>query len=199
MSEPASPHAGPPPEALLARGLRSVFTLANAVTLARLAATPLLVADIRAGFHASCGLLFLYAVATDLVDGRLARRRGEVSRLGGLFDHATDAIFVGAGLAALASLGRLTPVLPVLVMASFVQYVLDSSAHRGRALRASALGRVNGIAYYLLLGIALIRDALAFASPSDATLRFLAWTLVATTVVSMADRALATVSSTRRR
>jgi len=199
MPEPASPHAGPPPDALLPRGLRSVFTLANVVTLARLAVTPLLVADIRAGFHASCALLFAYAVATDLVDGRLARRRGEVSRLGGLFDHATDAIFVSAGLAALASLGRLTPVLPVLVMVSFLQYVVDSNAHRGSALRASALGRVNGVAYYVLLGTVLLRDALALASPSDPAIAFLAWTLVVTTVLSMVDRAHAAVSATRRR
>jgi len=199
MSEPASPHAGPPPEALLPRGLRSVFTLANVVTLARLAATPLLVVDIRAGFHASCGLLFLYAVATDLVDGRLARRRGEASRLGGLFDHATDALFVTGGLGALASMGRVTHVLPVLVMASFLQYVVDSNAHRGRALRASSLGRVNGIAYYVLLGAVLLRDALALAAPSDGAVAFLAWTLVASTVVSMADRAYAAVSATRHR
>lgn len=199
MSEPATPRPGPPPEALLPRGPRSLVTLANGVTLARLAVTPLLAADLRAGFHASCGLLFLFAVATDLVDGRLARRCGAASRLGGLFDHGTDAIFVTVGLGALASLGRLTPWLPALVMASFLQYVIDSNAHRGRVLRASALGRTNGIAYYGLLGAVLLRDALAAGSPSDAVIRLLAWALVATTLLSMADRAASAIRSRRRR
>jgi phosphatidylglycerophosphate synthase len=191
MSEPGSRDAVPPREALVARGPCSALTLANGVTLARLGAAPFLAAGVLDGFHASCGLLFLCAVATDFADGRLARRRGEATRLGGFLDHATDAIFVTSGLAALASLRRLTPLLPVLVMVSFLQYTIDSNAHRGHALRASALGRANGIAYYALLGTALLRDALAFATPSDAAIRSLAWALVASTVISIADRARA--------
>ncbi|HVP28764.1 MAG TPA: CDP-alcohol phosphatidyltransferase family protein [Myxococcota bacterium] len=191
MTEPAPTRAGFPDEPPLPHGIGAVLTLANLVTLARLAAAPLLAADVQARFHASCGLLFVYAVATDLVDGRLARRRGEASRLGGLFDHATDAIFVATGLGALAKLGLLTPLLPALVLLSFLQYVVDSRVHRGLPLRASSLGRVNGISYYVLLGTVLIRDALALGGPSDRAVAFLAWTLVATTVVSMADRAVA--------
>ena len=37
------------------------------------------------------GRLFVVAVATDLADGRVARRRGEVTPLGGFADHAVDA------------------------------------------------------------------------------------------------------------
>ena len=42
-------------------------------------------------------------------------------------------------------------VLPGLVAAAFVQYTLDSRALAGQRLRASALGRWNGIAYFVLL------------------------------------------------
>jgi phosphatidylglycerophosphate synthase len=39
-------------------------------------------------------------VATDWLDGRIARRFGETSALGGFLDHVTDAAFVSLGLAA---------------------------------------------------------------------------------------------------
>lgn len=67
--------------------------------------------------------------------------------------------------------------------------MLDSRALAGRRLRASGLGRANGIAYFVLLGIPLLRDALGLAAPGDAVVRGLGWVLVATTLLSMAERA----------
>ena len=116
----------------------------------------------------AAAVLFVLAVATDFADGALARRRGVTSRLGGLFDHATDALFVTLGLSALAARGELTPILPLLVALAFTQYALDSRVVEGRALRASPLGRWNGIAYYVLLGIPVVRDALGLGWPSGA-------------------------------
>lgn len=167
------------------------LTLANGLTSMRLAAAPACAAAILCGASLTAGLLFAVAVATDLADGRVARRRGEASALGGLLDHSTDASFVSLGLGALAFLGVVPVVLPVLVAAAFVQYTLDSRAIEGRPLRASRLGRWNGIAYFVLLGIPVVRDALQIGWPPDMLVLILAWGLVVTTAVSMGDRALA--------
>jgi phosphatidylglycerophosphate synthase len=166
-------------------------TRANALTAVRLAAAPPLALSLLAGAPACAALLFALAVATDFLDGRVARRFGEVSPLGGLLDHATDAAFVALGLGALAFLGTVPAPLPFLVAAAFVQYALDSRALAGRRLRASALGRVNGVAYFVLLGVPVVRDALGLAWPGDGLVRALGWLLVATTLVSMAGRAAA--------
>ena len=134
--------------------------------------------------------LFCVAIATDIADGRLARARGTASALGRVLDHGADFLFVNAGLTAAATTGALPWLLPALVAFAFVQYVVDSYwLHRARALRMSALGRWNGVLYFVPLGGAILVElGLAFlAEPT----RWFAWALVASTLASIVDRALA--------
>jgi len=162
-------------------------TRANALTAVRFASIPFFASAVLHGQPVRALGLFALAVATDLVDGRVARRYGETSALGGVFDHATDAAFVAAGLAAVALLGEVNPWLPLAVVLAFVQYVVDSRAPL-RPLRASALGRWNGIAYFVLLGIPVVRDGLSLGWPPRVVTAVGGWLLLASTVVSMADR-----------
>jgi len=173
-------------------------TRANALTGLRLACGPLLVLAIAHGAELAAFALFWLAVASDLLDGRVARRYGEASTLGGFLDHASDAAFVSLGLAALALRGEAPAILPAAVALAFLQYTLDSRVIQGGALRASALGRWNGIAYFVLLGVPVVRDALGLDWPAERVVLVLGWLLVATTALSMADRAWALVSSRRR-
>jgi phosphatidylglycerophosphate synthase len=166
-------------------------TRANAISASRLGAAPLVGLAVLCGAPLAAAAVFAWAVASDFADGAVARRRGESSRLGGFLDHASDACFVTCGLAALAAVSVVTPLLPILVALAFAQYALDSRVAEGAPLRASSLGRWNGIAYYALVGVPLVRDALGLAWPAPALVRALAWALVASTVVSMADRAQA--------
>lgn len=163
-------------------------TWANALTLARLALVPVLVWAI-VGAHAATALAaFVAACASDFADGGLARRRGEASSLGGLLDHATDAVFVTAGLGALAVRGLAPVLLPLLVVAAFVQYAVGSRASSDRPLRPNPLGRWNGIGYYVLLGTPLVRDAAGVSWPWDGLVVWAGWVLAATTVASMVQR-----------
>lgn len=166
-------------------------TRANALTVLRLLAAPLLALAIWEGRAGPAHALFWLAVGTDLLDGRVARRYGEATPFGGLLDHATDAAFVSAGLLAVAWRGEIPIWLPVLVVASFAQYALDSRALVGRPLRTSLLGRWNGIAYFVLLGIPVVRDGLGLGWPPVSWVAAIGWALVATTLVSMGDRFLA--------
>lgn len=135
--------------------------------------------------------LFTLAVATDLVDGPLARRLGQASPLGGLFDHATDAAFVTATLGALAAAGHVPWLLPVLVPLAFLQYMLDSKVLAGRPLRGSWLGRWNGIGYFVLAGFVLVANALPVPMAGPTAWAAGAWLLIASTLTSMTSRALA--------
>jgi len=172
-------------------------TLANAVTLTRLACVPLLVASVLDEAHIASAAIFAWAVMTDLVDGRIARSRGEVSNLGGLLDHSTDALFCSVGLGALACEGIVPAPLPFLVAAAFSQYMLDSRSIAGQPLRASFLGRWNGIFYFVMIGIPVIRDALGLPWPGASLVTAIGWALVASTVVSMADRLFALLALRR--
>jgi CDP-diacylglycerol--glycerol-3-phosphate 3-phosphatidyltransferase len=141
--------------------------------------------------------LFALAIATDLADGPLARARGTESPLGRALDHGADFLFVDAGLAAAATRDLVPWALPVLVAIAFAQYVIDSYwLHRARQLRMSALGRWNGILYFIPLGGAIL-VTLGFDFLSTPT-RWVAWALVVATLASIADRALAARSPETR-
>jgi phosphatidylglycerophosphate synthase len=164
--------------------------VANALSALRLlAALPFAFAMARADERGAlaAALLLAFAIASDVADGALARRRGTESAFGRLLDHGADATFVVAGLAGAAARGALPWLLPLLVSFAFAQYVIDSFVlHRAPTLRMSRLGRANGILYFApLVGDAaarLVHDALG--APTHA----LAWALCVTTLASMADR-----------
>jgi len=167
------------------------LTWANGMTAVRLVGIAPGVWAICTGHWRMAAAVFVLAVLTDLADGPVARRFNHATPGGGLFDHSTDALFVAATLAALAAAGYVNVFLPGLVMLAFLQYVLDSRVLAGAVLRTSLMGRYNGIAYYVLAGIPIIREAAGLGWPPDSWVAAIGWLLVTTTLVSMADRALA--------
>lgn len=172
--------------------------MANALTAARVLLTvpfAFLMASGGARHAALAALLLAAAIATDLLDGPVARRRGTATAAGGTFDHSADCLFVTSGLAAGAVRGAIPWILPALVAAAFIQYVADSYwVDRRRTLRPSRLGRYNGILYFVPLGgDILVRVGLSALQP---LLTAVIWLLVASTAASMGQRL---VSSWRRR
>lgn len=171
-----------------------IYTPANGLSAARLlSALPCVYAAAISNWGVAAAAFF-FAVLTDMIDGPLARRRGEASRTGGLIDHSADALFCIAVLAALASTGVYPIVLPFLVAAAFVQYVADSRVIAGKELRASRIGRYNGIAYFVLAGAPIVRNLMGWSWPSDTVLQAIGWVFVATTAVSMIDRLRARIA-----
>ena len=164
------------------------LTAANAVSLARLVAAPysLVVALEERWLLASA--IFVGAVVSDMLDGYLARRAGRESALGGLLDHSADAIYVTLTLWALAHTGVIPGFLPFLIGCAFLQYVLDSRAMTGQPLRTSRLGRWNGIAYFVLVGVIVIRNALGAAWLPDDAIWLFGLVLLTTTFLSMFER-----------
>jgi phosphatidylglycerophosphate synthase len=132
-------------------------------------------------------IVIIVAIATDLLDGPVARRRGTVTPLGGTFDHTVDFFFVTAGLFSGAWRGVFPWLLPILVTAAFAQYYIDSHWGRPRTgLRRSKLGRYNGILYFVPpCGDFLIRLGLHFLKP---VLTLVVWGLVVSTLISMGQR-----------
>lgn len=131
--------------------------------------------------------VWVAALVTDFLDGPIARRRGTVTALSGTFDHVSDFLFVSSGIFAGATRGAFPWVLPIVITAAFAQYVIDSYwIHRHAKLRASKLGRYNGILYFAPSCLdALIRLGLRFLR---IPLMVLNWLLVLSTLVSMIQR-----------
>ncbi len=174
------------------------MNLAHLLTGVRLVvALPVAVAIARPDFL-SAGLLVVLvclAIATDYVDGVVARRQGTASAGGQLFDHGTDFLFVTTGLTGAALADVVPLVLPVLITVAFGQYVFDSYwVHRQKRLRMSAIGRWNGVLYFVplvLLAGARLEMGPDVRSVLTLTARAASYALVASTTVSIIDRATA--------
>ncbi len=67
-----------------------VFTYADALTEARLVMLPFLLYAVITGLPGQAIVTFLAMIATDLVDGRIARMTGQSSAFGGAFDSTVD-------------------------------------------------------------------------------------------------------------
>ena len=138
--------------------------LPNAITIARLAALPVLAAVIltadgettRAG-----GILFAAVCATDWIDGRLARWLDAESRLGRVLDPLADRLVIAVGLAGLIVLGRIAWPGPALILArdaaSIAAFVWF--ARRGVVLRVDAAGKVSSALVMIATALALLLDA----------------------------------------
>ena len=166
--------------------------MANALTAIRLLLVlPFALSMARGDERSAIAALvaWLAAVISDFLDGPIARRRGTVTAWSGTFDHASDFLFVTSGLFAGAVRGAFPWILPILITAAFLQYVIDSYwIHRHAKLRGNKLGRYNGILYFVpsLMDIG-IRMGLEFLRP---LLIVLVWLLVLSTLVSMGQRLL---------
>jgi CDP-diacylglycerol--glycerol-3-phosphate 3-phosphatidyltransferase len=97
-------------------GVATMLTLGRGLLLGALAGCVPLARAGRAVWLP--GLLYTTAAVADLADGYVARRRGEVSELGGRLDVAMDALGLVVGPLAALALGRL-PVWYLLLGASY--------------------------------------------------------------------------------
>ncbi len=168
----------------------TLLTLPNSLSLSRIAFIPVIAWAILTGAGVVAIGVFCLVVVTDVLDGLIARRLQQASRIGTLLDHGSDAVFVTAVTTVCAYLGLLPPLLPLLIAIAFIQYVLDSRVLEGARFRRSRIGRCNGVAYFVVTALAIVVHHYANDAVFVSALRTLGWLLVATTLVSIAERAI---------
>ena len=165
------------------------INLPNALTLLRIFLVPFLVVVLLTKFDGRevVGLvIFLTAVATDFLDGWLARRRREITTLGTLLDPIADKLLISAAFISLVELG-LAPAWMVVVVIGrefAVSGLRSIASGRGIVISASAWGKAKmatQIAAVALLILALRDDV--FAIPG----RIALWLVVAVALVSGTD------------
>jgi phosphatidylglycerophosphate synthase len=167
--------------------VKTFFTLANSLSIFRLAVAPILALMILSNKWLAASLLLILAILSDIFDGRIARKKEQESVVGGLLDHSCDAFLVAVLLFVLSKTHGIPMLLPLLVLGSFFQYILDSKVLSGHKLRTSFLGRSNGIAYYVLASICIFSEGLGI-NLSDSLFIVCSWVLITSTLVSMSER-----------
>jgi cardiolipin synthase len=107
QADQADQGEGPGPLGPSRRVSTAIITLPNAVTLVRLLLMPLCAYLLATGRYGSGLLLTAVVGSTDWVDGWLARRTGQVSRLGQLMDPLADRLLIASVAIALVARGVL--------------------------------------------------------------------------------------------
>ncbi|HEY9498468.1 MAG TPA: CDP-alcohol phosphatidyltransferase family protein [Terrimesophilobacter sp.] len=82
-----------------------IFTVPNALSFIRLALVPVFLVLVILGLDLPALVVLVISSATDFLDGVLARKLNQVSRLGQLLDPAADRLFIFATLVGLAIRG----------------------------------------------------------------------------------------------
>ncbi len=146
------------------------MNLPNALTLSRIFLIPLLLAVMLSGdFEVRLGwgtlteewlalLIFLAAATTDFLDGYIARRTRQETRLGKLLDPIADKLLISAAFICLVALGRAPAWAVVIIVGrefavSALRYVALSE---GLTVGASGLGKSKMTAQVIAVALLLV-------------------------------------------
>ena len=163
-----------------------MINLPNILSLTRILLVPILVVVLLTEVEDKelIGLtLFLLAAFTDFLDGFIARRRQQVTRLGQLLDPAADKILTSAAFISLVELGLAPAWMVVVVVArEFAVSALRSVASlQNRAIAASASGKLKTVLQITAISLALVSERLGeFQKLAPACL----WIAVVVTIYS---------------
>ncbi|MFQ5881294.1 MAG: CDP-diacylglycerol--glycerol-3-phosphate 3-phosphatidyltransferase [Candidatus Methylomirabilales bacterium] len=122
------------------------MNLPNSLTLVRIFLVPFLMVFLIANVQPRnypAAAIFVAAVFTDWLDGRLARSRKQVTTLGQLLDPIADKLLIAAALISLVEIGRVPAWLAVVIIGRDIAVtgLRGIAASQGLIIAASQLGK----------------------------------------------------------
>src|SRR6476660_810654 len=146
------------------------MNLPNSLTIARIFFVPLLVGALVAeGISIRLfGVIitnewlalaiFLIAAATDLLDGYLARRWGQVTTIGTLLDPIADKLLISAALISLVQVNAVPGWMVILIVGRefAISGLRSIAAAEGYTIRASDLGKTKMMAQVTAISLLLL-------------------------------------------
>ena len=140
------------------------WNLPNAITVVRILAAPVFFWMLRADDGADGALrwwaaaLFIVAIATDGIDGHIARSRGLVTDLGKILDPIADKLLTSGALVCLSILGELpwwvTAIIVVREVGITVWRLVE--LRRGNVVPASSGGKLKTLVQSVAISFALV-------------------------------------------
>lgn len=137
--------------------------LPNLLTIGRILLIPVFVvlfADPTPVRSLVAACIFVAAAVTDLLDGYLARRRGQVTSLGKLLDPIADKLLVLSGLILLVQFDRVPAVIAILIIAREVAVTgaRAVAASQGIVLAAETLGKYKMVLQVIAIVMLILPD-----------------------------------------
>ncbi len=139
-----------------------MINLPNALTTFRIFLVPFLVVFLLTKFVTVGLIIFLLALATDYLDGYLARQRGEVTTLGALLDPVADKLLTAAAFISLVELGYAKAWMVVVIIGRefAVSGLRNIASSQGVTIPASKWGKYKTFSQGIAISLLIITEPL---------------------------------------
>ncbi|HUG80310.1 MAG TPA: CDP-diacylglycerol--glycerol-3-phosphate 3-phosphatidyltransferase [Bryobacterales bacterium] len=175
--------------------LSQALSVPNQLTLLRMLLLPFVLISMIYGYHEASLWLFFVAAVTDAIDGIIARRFNQKTRLGQYLDPIADKLLLSSCFVAQAVIGTIpwwvtifVLLRDVMIIATALVVVLTTTV---RSFPPSGFGKANTVVQIVTLLTVLFNNVWPDLCP-PAIVEILIWLTAATTVLSSAHYALAT-------
>lgn len=137
------------------------MNLPNALSLVRIFLVPVLVVFLIAvprPYNFTAAAVFLAAVLTDWLDGRIARSTRQVTTLGKLLDPIADKLLISASLISLVQVGRAPAWMVVLIVCRdlAVTGLRGIAASQGVVIQASDFGKATMVTQVVAIALLIL-------------------------------------------
>jgi len=135
--------------------------LPNALSLVRIFLVPVLVVFlivVPRPYNLTAAAVFLAAVLTDWLDGRIARRMHQVTNLGKLLDPVADKLLISASLISLVQVGRAPAWMVVLIVCRdlAITGLRGIAASQNVIIQASDFGKATMVAEVVAVALLIV-------------------------------------------
>lgn len=137
------------------------MNLPNKLTVTRILLVPAFVAVLLIGFPMSWAValaIFIVASITDMLDGKIARKRNLVTDFGKFADPLADKILVLSALLCFVQLGLCDSVAVIIVL--FREFAVTSirliAASKGKVVAANIFGKVKTVSQIIAIILVLV-------------------------------------------
>jgi CDP-diacylglycerol--glycerol-3-phosphate 3-phosphatidyltransferase len=157
------------------------INIPNSLTIARILMAPVLALAMWPDLNTALAVaVFSLGMASDVVDGHLARSRGLETKFGALMDPIADKLFVGTALVCLAATSRLAVWVVVVIFARdvIVTGLRFAARRQGVDVSANLLGKAKTVFQALVVLVLLLAD------PGGTAVLALVYAMAALTVLS---------------
>jgi len=139
------------------------LTLANVITLLRIAFIPLVAALLLSRINGLAAILFLVLSFSDALDGYIARKFNQVSDLGKFLDPLADKLLVITILLALVAQSKASVVAVMLLVARelIISGLRVNLARAGKMLEASILAKTKTVVQVLAVFMLILKLPMA--------------------------------------
>lgn len=145
------------------------MNLPNALSLVRIFLVPVVVVfmvGVPRPYNLTAAAVFLAAVLTDWLDGRIARSTRQITTLGKLLDPVADKLLISASLISLVQVGRAPAWMVVLIVGRdlAITGLRGIAASQGLVIQASDFGKATMVTEVIAI-VLLIVNWPAFSLP----------------------------------